>query len=300
MYGPALSDSFTTSFTQSMKPLASARLIRFVTLIHSLTLYPVIASGAFLIGVSPTGNLFSINPETGKASLIGDTGVNTPVGLAADPYSGTVWGVNLQSDFDTLHTVDLQTGRFSLVGSLGLRLGGSDAGLTYNPNSNLIYATSEGTDSLYSIDPTTGQATEVGSTGIVNPHGLAYDHVHDILYAASGATTRSLYRVDPLNGAASLIGTLSPSSGQSGLAYDFVNEVLYVNFSSGNELYTVDVTDATTTLVGDNFAPGGGIRGLAFVVAIPEPSSAFLTSIAVILTFFVIGIRSRAKIVKAC
>lgn len=271
-------------------------------MIHSLILYPVIASGAFLIGASPTGNLFSINPETGRASLIGSTGVDTPVGLASDPYSGTVWGLNIEGDdeFDTLHTVDLQTGRFSLVGSLGLRIGGTDAGLAYNPNSNLIYTTSTGTDSLYSIDPTTGQATEVGSTGIVNPQGLAYDHVHDILYAASGATTRTLYQVDPLSAASTRIGNLSPGSGQNGLAYDFVNEVLYVNFSSRSELYTLNVNDATTTLVGDNFAPGGGIRGLAFVVAIPEPSSAFLTSIAVIITFFVIGIRSRAKIEKAC
>jgi len=55
------------------------------------------------------------------------------------------------------------------------------------------------------IDPTTGAATSVGSTGLRNPTGLAFDPTSGTLFGVDN-TTGELVTIDPTTGAATVVG----------------------------------------------------------------------------------------------
>ena len=62
-----------------------------------------------------TDSLYTVDPATGAATLVGVLGTNEPSGLAS--HAGTLYMVDLGTD--SLYTVDPATGDATLVGVLG-------------------------------------------------------------------------------------------------------------------------------------------------------------------------------------
>jgi hypothetical protein len=108
-------------------------------------------------------HLFTLDPVTGQATLIGPTGTNALTGLAYDAQNdilyavrGTEYQLPVVSD---LMTVDRATGQATPVFSLGFQA----ESLQFGPDGQL-FAGSDG-GSLYRIDPVAHTVTLVGPTG---------------------------------------------------------------------------------------------------------------------------------------
>ena len=165
-----------------------------------------------------------------------------PFAFAAD---GDVVGGNL-------YQIDLANNSITTIGPItGFRV----EGMTVGPNS-IIYAATDNTDELITINTTTGAGTVVGSFGVAlsNP-GLAYCADNNIMYMVD---VGSLYSVNLATANLTLIGTgVNPDT--TGLACSG-NGQLYVLNRSSDTLYTVNRTTGAATFVGNlgiNIADGG-------------------------------------------
>jgi hypothetical protein len=154
-------------------------------------------------------------------------------------------------------------------------IGFSVAGLTFDPQDGMLYATTgprgPNADSLIRIDPATGSGTRVGSLGVGTGFGtlaaLAFDATSGTLYGWSDLVTgSSLYRVDVNTGRALLVGPSGINVSGSGLAAD-TNGRLFLAGPDSDSLYTVDPRSGLPSVVAAlSGAPSGGgfLRALAF------------------------------------
>jgi hypothetical protein len=160
----------------------------------------------------PTGELYTLDLGTGAASLVADDAIISPEGAIAF-NAGALYGTN-GNDFGA---IDLGTALFTSIGDMG-SAADDISGMTF-ADGDLYGYSLNGTadDSLVSIDPLTGIATEIGLTGLNNAGavgGLAWDSGLGELLLSDG---ESLFSVDALTGGASLIGAHGVS-GMSGIA----------------------------------------------------------------------------------
>ncbi len=88
-------------------------------------------------------------------TVIGATNTNIR-GLAFDPVSGLLWGV----DGANLYTINPANGATTLVGNLGTESG--RPGLAYDSDAGILYL-ALAQDGLYTVNTTTGAATLVGN-----------------------------------------------------------------------------------------------------------------------------------------
>jgi uncharacterized protein DUF6923 len=138
------------------------------------------------------------------------------------------------------------------------------AGLAYNPETGLLFATDSLTGNLVTIDPADGTTVLVGNTGVGFLHGLARDPADGALYASNAASVlpSTLYRLDSSTGAATPIGPIGFFD-VSALDFDPTTGVLYGAAggpSPVGALITIDVLTGAGTLVGNTRR----INGLAF------------------------------------
>lgn len=109
---------------------------------------------------------------------------------------------------------------------------------------------------LLSIDPLTGNATEIGDiTGYDTVSALAYDPNTDTLYAVnSGLNVQDpdgdvLLAIDPNTATPTEIGQLGTSL-VNGLAFDPNSNTLYGVEAVNDQLLTIDTTNGSTAAVG--------------------------------------------------
>lgn len=158
-----------------------------------------------------------------------------------------------------------------------------------------------GTQSLYSIDSTTGAATLIGDTGVSGIVGIEWDETSKTLFAYT--VTSDLYAISPFSGAATLLGeapgitpegdlaslggtlyatrtgalgvvngsgvfdaqhALDPMLDFSGLAFDDSGTLWgYASPISGDdELYSIDALTGTAARVGSVGFDAGPVAGL--------------------------------------
>jgi hypothetical protein len=116
-------------------------------------------------------NLYRVDRKDGSLTLIGDTGIERIMDLAFDP-AGNLWG----TVGNVLYTLDLETGTPTEMAQItGTGVGSDGAvneimGIGFTSQGEL-FGTAPFSDKLYSLDPQTGMATEVGTHGFVIPHG---------------------------------------------------------------------------------------------------------------------------------
>lgn len=192
-----------------------------------------------------TSQLFSLNRVTGAAALIGATGTTIMRGLAIHPVSkefyatapnsnGTTTLYRLSSQFGealtvtTIYVTNLWGITFKPDGTLfgvttagqlyqlnlvngaetpvGTSAGVPYSGLTFNPTTGKLYASTNRLDQIYTIDPNTGHAKLLGATGFgVNVPGIGFGP-EGVLYGINSAN--NFIRIDTTNAAGTLIGPI--------------------------------------------------------------------------------------------
>ena len=259
---------------------------------------------------SGTLNFGTIDLATGAFHQIG-TPYDPPDGggLTAGP-NGSLLSISFAG---RLNSINPATGALSFIGPTGL----GDCTLTTSPcgpnsanvlgySGGSVYAT-DFAQNLYSVSPTTGHATLIGSTGIPalpfiplsnNPDG-SFNFYDENLFSAGGnlyanfdagtfnpgtsvMTTvipDALYRIDPSTGYATLIAAtdfgLSAIVGINGTAYAFSgpsSQILTLNLTNGHTTFVSDVDPSVGIVVG--------------AVATPEPATVVLSGLGAAALFF--------------
>ncbi len=126
-------------------------------------------SSGHLFGISSSGgaNLYSINLGTGQATMVGSSGISfTEGGGLAISLGGTAYGAPIPGEFGTY---DLLTGAYTHIGTPGSPVGAGsgygalafDGSVLYGDN---LKAGASGATHLVTIDPTTGNVTDIGAS----------------------------------------------------------------------------------------------------------------------------------------
>jgi len=250
------------------------RNVAAMAILISLTAWQSVNAG-IMFGTAPfvqgtNSNLYRINEQTGAASLIGTSGFAEIGGIAFNS-AGVLYGYSPGS----LYTIDTTTGTATRVGLLGVNA--PEGGLAFQPGTGTLFAVSSTlSDTLLTINPSTGVASTVGPLGSAgrDTSGLAFSPA-GVLYGVAfrDGNADQLITIDTTSGAASPIGLLgtnvtTPTVG--GLEFDPDSGILY--FSDNTNLYTVNTATGLATLVGPH-----GVTGMAGLAAtVPEPSTSCL------------------------
>lgn len=167
------------------------------------------------------------------------------------PSYAVMYGVtNAGEAGGELVTIDLATGAGTLIGVLPETM--TEA--VYDVVNDRLYAQgSNGSFTLYEIDPTNGsQISVVSTTGAYN--GMEF--VDGTLYASiitEGGGDSDLATVDPATGIATIIGPTG-YSGVTGLAYDGNSGMMYGLLGGGNaasgSLVSLNMATGAATIIG--------------------------------------------------
>ncbi|MGH2543977.1 MAG: hypothetical protein ACRDIB_14340, partial [Ardenticatenaceae bacterium] len=207
-----------------------------------------------------------------------------------NPLDYWVAGDFLNGDFSTLYAVDLVNGKFSRFDTtsgaetvIATVPPGGDLhtwhGMAYDPTDGTLYASSSNCFSsatLYTLDPETGAADEIGSTtdatcitGIaVNPQGDMY---------GLDMGSDNLLQIDKATGAVTAIGYVGfDSLFSQGMDFDERTGILYLAaFNAANynaELRVADLTTGNTTLIATIGQPVGTHLGTMAITTTGCPS----------------------------
>jgi hypothetical protein len=185
------------------------------------------------------GNLITIDPATGAASVVGPLGAGPIPSLAVDPLTGIIYAGG-GGGIPDIFTVDPATGAATLVGDTGLGIAAVE-GLDFNAagtlyaSVNIAGSGGTGADHLAILNKTTGAATVVGSfgscTGVTIPStgggsctiegmaGIAFDAAGNLWgshrVGAAGEGQPGLYRINVATGAATFVAPFLDGSGGS-------------------------------------------------------------------------------------
>lgn len=219
-----------------------------------------------------TSDLFTIDPATVVLSSIGAAGVAF-TGLAFRPSDGVLFGstsnnstVNKQS----LVTVDTSTGAATLVGNFGIFQTLGDIAFLSNDS---LFGYNAGNRRLYSVNTTTGVATQVSATQIPTSgqgYGCSVDS-SDNFYVFPKGTSGVFYLVDVTTGGLTAQPSLSgsPFGGSVNAASFDSTDVCYISISDGFinwDLATVDIATGVITDIGPT-AGGEKLDAIAWSAA---------------------------------
>ena len=198
------------------------------------------AYAALTVGAA-TG-LYTINTSTGAATLVGliGNGLTSIRGLAAEIGSTpgyTAYGLTTANQLVTFNTSRPNT-IFSTVAITGLQAGENALGIDFRPATGQLYALGS-TSRIYTINTTTGAATQVGSPGAFTlsgtDFGFDFNPVPDRIRVVSN--TGQNLRLNPND------GTLTSADGPINPGTPNVTAVAYTNSFAGattTTLYDID------------------------------------------------------------
>lgn len=239
-----------------MKKLISATVIMAVSTISA-------SASTVLVG-SSNGTIAEVDTSTGVVSNAFDAGNFNWFDIAVN-NAGTAY---VNDKGGTLYSVDLGLQSVTLVGGHGAFVNGLAFG-----GGNTLYGTGGGL--LYTIDTSTGAASQVGS-GV----GSGFNSSGDIAFAGNnqlfgtstggcGGGTDCLYSIDAITGAGSLVGAIGVQN-VYGLA---VQGGVLFGLSSDDNIYKINTTTGAGSLAtGYNVA--GATNGAAVQPStVPVPAS---------------------------
>ena len=297
----------TLAAVLAMSPVLAMSTV-LVTPLSAQTLYG--ASNGLVTGAG-LSDLYTIDPATGVATMVGPIGFENVTGLACLPDGRLVASTRGDAlvppgPSAILIEIDRVTGAGTLIGTIDDLAGGGNCGrmpdLTYDAVTGNLFGYSDfcntGFEGLYTVDPVTGAGTSVGPSGFGGGgNGLAAEPGTGTLYATP-FDTGSLVVIDPNTGA----GTDVPGSvgnvpaRVNGLTFHPATGVLYGSFHnqpmSVTDLVTIDTANGTTTTVGQTTL---GLDAIVFDCQAVAPP----TSIVAIPTLSVAGLALLALLVMA-
>ena len=134
-------------------------------------------------------------------------------------------------------------------------------GLEYVPATGKLYGASSHNGGLYDINPATGAATLIGTSGLSSFTNLGWDSTNGIMYATNSGAD-SFYTINLATGAATLVGALAGPTNPNGVAYVAATDTLYVICNTTDSLYTINRATGAATLIGTTGS--GNLLGLAW------------------------------------
>jgi Repeat of unknown function (DUF6923) len=203
---------------------------------------------AYAQDVSPVSNNFvshTLNNFPGQ-SVVGQAN-RALVGMDFDPSATTLYA--LAKSPNELGTINLGTGTFTAIGASTPLSGHTWTGLSIHPATGTLYASSSNLSSsaLYTLNPSTGQATWVGTDATVDAIIDIAVNCQGRMFAHDIATDR-IYELNPATGL--VIDNVGPTGVNSNLdqGMDFDNDtgILYAwtYQGTGNNQYgTINLTN---------------------------------------------------------
>jgi hypothetical protein len=225
-----------------------------------------VASGTF--GVQ--GILYTLDPANGGVlSTVGplhdSAGNNYHItGLKYHPMTRIFYGVTGDpTSPDYLVIVDPTTALVTPIGPLGAVL----TDIAIDPTTGIMYAVSGLNQKFYTINTSTGQAVQTGSTGLgfQNGGGLAADRTG----ALFGVDNFSVYSYNMIAGMATLIGPTGLQNLVRAADFDPSNVLYGLEGGGGIDnnhlrwLVTINITTGIGTRVGQ--IPANDLDALAFI-----------------------------------
>jgi len=244
------------------------------------------ARAATLVGGDfAPGVLYDINAANGAASNPRPTGLYQMAGFTVTPdgqhaYALTTFGGPQPNG---LFRIDLASGAATFIGNTGLSFIG-EGDLAFRPSDGRLFSVWNavgGGMHLFTIDTTTGAATDVGAVTLAaDLSGLAFGP-NGALYCFENFRERLLV-LDPATGSTlstiNLTGLGIGGGEMAGLAYDIVSGTMYLAGGANPSLFTIDLTTGATTLLGPTVP-----QGLASLAVVPEPTTVSLLILALVL-----------------
>jgi len=248
-----------------------AKVIGVTVIILAALSFGLAYAGPVLWIDDDNGNIGTVELATGTATKIGNAG---PVltDIAFDP-KGNLWGI----DFWNLYSINKGTGNATWVGPLS---SGYMNALVFSPTGTL-YAASNLSQSLFTINTSNGQTTSLGSIMTINS-GMSVYSAGDLAFNGGSlylsTTANRLVRIN--------LDKLYESEAMGPLGYSNVfglatadNGLLYG--VSGYNVFSVNTATGADTFVTAYSGDGlSGANGTAFITeagaAVPLPPSFFL------------------------
>jgi hypothetical protein len=228
------------------------------------TLYAVDDTG----GVS---HLWTIDTTTGAATQ----GVTLSMELAEGDISWLNGTLYAGDNIIRFGTIDPATGSMTVING-GLPVDS----LAADPNRSVFYDIGS-TEARVDVIAPDGSSTHFpGNSGDEAVADLAYDPVHDVLYASTIFGT--LVSIDTSTFDGTIIGTVFALRDTGPVAYDWSNGTLYIlrqdPADKVDKLYSLDVTNGTPTLIGSTGV--SNVRFDAFAdLPVPEPSTVLMVGL---------------------
>ena len=151
----------------------------------------VIFGVTFNTSLGVSSSLLTVDIDTGSTTFVGLTGESFTTGIAFDPDTGDLFGLD---QLGNLYSVDQTTGAFSLIGDTS----SATRGLSFSPDGTLYGFGEEG--AVFTIDPATAVATALSGAG------APIDSItQDSTFTPAGALfvadfDGDLIQIDPLTG----------------------------------------------------------------------------------------------------
>ena len=123
-------------------------------------------------------SLYTVNRNTGAATLVGNHGVTDMFGLAFDSLNNVLYGGNFGPSSD-LWSFNVNNGAANNIGNTGLGILG---GLAYDSTRDRLVAMQDGAGDLYEVDRSNGSTNLLFNGPFVNDSGLAYDGDKDLYW----------------------------------------------------------------------------------------------------------------------
>jgi hypothetical protein len=174
------------------------------------------------------GNLLIIDPATGTGTIVGPLRVGVVPALALDPTTGIMYAAAGGGN-PSLYRVDPTTGATTLIGSVGL--GVPAVGDIAFRADGILYAVVDttgdvgvGSDTLATIDKTTGKATVIGPFGMCVQSFCAIEGMEAIAFDTAGtlwgavnlrgsSSLPGLYKINPATGTATFFAPILDAKG---------------------------------------------------------------------------------------
>ncbi|UCG52210.1 MAG: T9SS type A sorting domain-containing protein [Candidatus Latescibacterota bacterium] len=223
-----------------------------------------------LYGCDNTGQLFTIDVTTGAGTHVCDLPIHPDPGATEIEYDDWTFRAFVQARDGIFagQLVDVYTCTplDTLVGTDDFAFNGLEfvAGVLYG--TGIPYSCEP--SHLMVLDPETGATIVIGPTGKGPISGLAWDETAGIMYGITGCwqvyRPAELVTIDLATGLATTIGVTGISAGSLEFGPD---GMLYAggNNQDGGNLYQIDPSDGTATLIGPTGFPG--VSGLTLVTA---------------------------------